>query len=207
MHDTQKRLYTFVNIWANRVMTFIACRLLTRQVLQFVAIAHDCAAMRLTGSKRPCRRHGIRRRFLGLWFVLLFCSVAATADVMDNVIIPLTISGHTVTAEVAHTPMARAKGLMYRDSLDKNSGMLFVFPRADRYSMWMLNTRIPLSVAFVDERGIILNIADMMPHTKITHGSVGLAKYALEVNQGWFSERGIQAGEKITGLAQAPAAK
>ena len=162
---------------------------------------------RSAGGKRIRKRNTIHRRFLGLGIILLFCSMVAIADVTDKIIVSLTISGHTVTAEVAHTPMARAKGLMYRDALDENSGMLFIFPQADRYSMWMLNTRIPLSVAFVDDKGIILNIADMTPHTKITHRSAGLAKYALEVNQGWFSARGIKAGEKIIGLAQAPQAK
>jgi uncharacterized protein len=139
--------------------------------------------------------------------ILLFCFVAATAGAADKVIVSLNISGHSLTAEVAHTPISRAKGLMHRNSLGENSGMLFVFPKADGHSMWMLNTHIPLSVAFVDNNGIILNIADMTPHTKTAHGSVGLAKYALEMNQGWFSARGIQAGEKIDGLVQAPAAK
>jgi uncharacterized protein len=142
-----------------------------------------------------------------LFKILLFCSVTATAGASDKVMVSLDISGYSLTAEVAHTPVSRAKGLMHRDSLDENSGMLFVFPKADRHSMWMLNTHIPLSVAFVDNNGIILNIADMTPHTKTVHGSVGLAKYALEMNQGWFSARGIQAGEKIDGLVQAPAAK
>jgi uncharacterized protein len=141
--------------------------------------------------------------------ILLFCSVTATAAAAaaDKIVVSLNISGHSLTAEVAHTPMSRAKGLMHRASLGENSGMLFVFPKTDRHSMWMLNTHIPLSVAFVDNNGIILNIADMTPHTKTAHSSVGLAKYALEVNQGWFFARGIQAGEKISGLMQAPAAE
>lgn len=208
MHDTRTRLYANVNIWAKCVTALITCRFLTLSAPQFVVKAYGYILMCLAGGKRQHKGNIMRWRFfLGLGVILLFGSITATADVMDKVIVPLTISGHKVTAEVAHTPMARAKGLMYRDVLDENSGMLFVFPRADRYSMWMLNTRIPLSVAFVDGSGIILNIADMMPHTKIMHGSVGLAKYALEVNQGWFSVRGIKAGAKITGLAQAPAAK
>lgn len=207
MLNIHNHIFTFINIWANRVTTIIACRFLTWQALQFVEITYSRIAMHLAGSKRPSKRHTVHWRYLCLGIILLIYSVTASADVMDKITVPLTISGHTVTAEVAHTPMTRARGLMYRDALDENSGMLFVFPRVDRYSMWMLNTRIPLSVAFVDDKGIILNIADMMPHTKITHGSVGLAKYALEVNQGWFSERGIRAGEKITGLARAPAAK
>ncbi len=139
--------------------------------------------------------------------ILLFCSVTAIVVAKDQVVVSLNILGHPLLAEVAYTPMSRTKGLMYRDSLGENNGMLFVFPKPDRYSMWMLNTKIPLSVAFIDNKGVILNIADMTPHTKNAHGSVGLAKYALEMNQGWFSAKGIKAGQKVDGLMTAPAAK
>lgn len=208
MNDTYMRMLTLFNFWANSAIALIACRFLTLPVLQFVVIAHYCTSIRrLVRAKRQLKLNITQQRFLGVGLILLFCFVTATANAGDKVIVSLAISGYTLAAEVAHTPMSRAKGLMYRDSLGENSGMLFVFPKADRYSMWMLNTNIPLSVAFVDKNGIILNIADMTPHTKIEHGSVGLAKYALEVNRGWFSVRGIKAGERITGLARAPAAK
>lgn len=140
-------------------------------------------------------------------FVVLFFSAIVIADNSTKIIIPLQVSGHQLNAEVAHTDTARTQGLMHRDTLAKNSGMLFVFPRAGHYSMWMLNTHIPLSVAYLDDDGVVLNILDMTPHTTTAHSSPGLAKYALEMNQGWFSAKEIKAGEKILGLEQAPAAE
>ena len=145
-------------------------------------------------------------RFVSLFFTLFFSTVVVADNPTKN-IIPLQVSGHTLTAEVAHTATTRAQGLMHRDTLAENSGMLFVFPRVGRYSMWMLNTSIPLSVAYIDEKGAILNILDMAPHTTIAHSSAGLAKYALEMNQGWFSANQIKVGERVMGLKQAPAAE
>lgn len=95
---------------------------------------------------------------------------------------------------------------MYRESLEENAGMLFVFPEAGHYSMWMKDTYIPLSVAFIDEHGVILNIANMLPQTRTAHDSSGMVKYALEMNMGWFSVRKIVAGAQVIGLEQAPAA-
>lgn len=119
----------------------------------------------------------------------------------------LRISHHTFSVEVAHTEPARVQGLMFRQSLGENDGMLFVFSHPERYSMWMMNTDIPLSVAFLDEKGVILNIADMMPRTATTHGSTGPAKYALEMNLGWFVARNIKPGQRIEGLEKVPAAE
>ncbi|MDV6343646.1 DUF192 domain-containing protein [Nitrosomonas sp. Is37] len=121
--------------------------------------------------------------------------------------ISLKILDHTLSAEIAHTPTARSKGLMYRSQLDKNSGMLFVFPKTNIYGMWMLNTSIPLSVAFLDEQGVILNIADMAPLSINTHYSAKPAKYALEMNLGWFAEKDITTGIQVEGLEQAPKAE
>ena len=144
-------------------------------------------------------------RFVAV-FLLLFFSAIVMAD-NSTKFISLQISGHTLSAEVAHTDEARAQGLMHRNILAENSGMLFVFPRAGHYSMWMLNTHIPLSVAYINDKGIILNISDMQPHTTTAHSSIGSAKYALEVNQGWFSAKKIKAGEKVLGIERAPAAE
>ena len=145
-------------------------------------------------------------RFVVLSLALCL-STKVVADNPTKIIIPLQVSGHTLTVEVAHTDTTRAQGLMHRDTLAESGGMLFVFPRVGRYSMWMLNTHIPLSVAYLDEKGVILNILDMTPHTTTAHSSAGLAKYALEMNQGWFSTNEIKAGEKVIGLEQAPAAE
>jgi len=121
--------------------------------------------------------------------------------------LPLEIKGHKLMAEVAANDSTRATGLMYRRMLPENRGMLFVFPSAAWQSFWMMNTYVPLSIAFIDENGAIINIADMQPLTTETHSSAKPAKYALEMNQGWFAKRGIKAGVRVDGLKEAPAAQ
>jgi len=117
----------------------------------------------------------------------------------------LEIQGHKLTAEVAATEPQRATGLMYRRMLPENRGMLFVFPYAAPQSFWMMNTYVPLSIAFLDEHGTIVNIADMKPLTTDSHNSTKPAKYALEMNLGWFAKRGIKHGVRVEGLKRAPA--
>lgn len=119
--------------------------------------------------------------------------------------IALAIKGHRLLAEVAATDAQRAQGLMHRRMLPENRGMLFVFPDAALHGMWMMNTYIPLSVAFLDERGVIINIEDMQPHTQTSHSAARPASYALEANLGWYRKRGIRPGDKVDGLQQAPA--
>lgn len=105
-----------------------------------------------------------------------------------------------VKAEVAATPRSREVGLMKRASLPEEQGMLFVFPNDGQYCMWMKDTLIPLSVAFMDRQGRILNIADMQPGSLRTHCAAGSIRYALEVNQGWFKRRAIQSGDIASGI-------
>ena len=114
---------------------------------------------------------------------------------------------HLIRAEVAHTFETRAQGLMYRRSLGPNEGMLFVFPRAELQCMWMKNTLVPLSVAFMDEAGKIVSISDMQPQTETPHCAAAPAKFALEMSRGWFSTKGIKAGARILGPEKAPAAR
>ena len=112
---------------------------------------------------------------------------------------------HVIQAEVANTVPSRAQGLMFRKSLAANQGMLFVFAEVERHCMWMRNTYVPLSVAFIDEAGVILNIADMKPQTENSHCAAGPARYALEMNQGWFAAKGIKPGARLSGIDKAPA--
>jgi uncharacterized protein len=119
----------------------------------------------------------------------------------------LAINGHKFTVEVVADDAQRSQGLMYRRMLPENWGMLFVFPAAMPQNFWMKNTYVPLSIAFIDERGVIVNIADMKPLTTDPHPSAKPAKYALEMNQGWFAKRGIKAGAKVDGLEKAPAGR
>ena len=134
----------------------------------------------------------------------------ATAPLRAQTALPevtLSIKGHKLTAEVAANDSTRTTGLMHRRMMPENRGMLFVFAHTQPQSFWMMNTHLPLSIAFVDEQGIIVNIADMKPLTTDPHPSAKPAKYALEMNQGWFAKRGIKAGARIDGLSNAPPAQ
>jgi hypothetical protein len=146
-------------------------------------------------------------RIFAALLALLLSAPASAQTSAEMPVRQLRISNHTLSVEVAHTQATRSQGLMYRQSLGENSGMLFVFPRPERYSMWMMNTDIPLSVAFLDEGGTILNIADMMPRTATAHRSAGASKYAVEMNRGWFAARNIKPGDRVTGLDKVPAAE
>ena len=117
--------------------------------------------------------------------------------------VQLVIKGHKLTAEVAATPEVRATGLMHRFSLRPDSGMLFVFERAEPQAFWMKNTFVPLSIAFIDTEGRILNIEDMAPQTENSHWSKGPSLYALEMRKGWFAERGIRPGDRVEGIPPA----
>jgi uncharacterized protein len=109
----------------------------------------------------------------------------------------LTAGIHVITAELAADDASRTRGLMHRKELAPNHGMLFMFGTAATRCMWMRNTLIPLSVAFVAEDGTIVNIADMTPHDETSHCSTRPVPFALEMTRGWFAERGIKPGMKI----------
>jgi len=132
-----------------------------------------------------------------------FC-IGATPAVTELPTVQLKIKGHAVSAEVAATDETRTTGLMYRFSLKPDSGMLFVFGNLQPLAFWMKNTYVPLSIAFIDAEGRIVNIEDMAPQTETTHSSRGLAMYALEMKKGWFGVNGIGPGDRIEGLEKAP---
>ena len=134
----------------------------------------------------------------------LIFAVAAYAQLPE---IGLTINGHKLVAEVASTDATRTEGLMHRRILPESRGMLFVFRETAVHAMWMMNTYVPLSVAFIDGDGVIINIEDMEPHTRDTHPAAKPAKYALEVNRGWFRKHGIKAGARVEGIDRAPPAR
>ena len=116
--------------------------------------------------------------------------------------ITLKIGKQTVHAEIADTPQSREHGLMQRDHLCANCGMLFVFERTGRYRFWMKDTPLPLSIAFIAADGSIINIAEMRPYTTASHGAEGEALYALEMNRNWFARNGIRPDDKVQGLRQ-----
>ena len=110
----------------------------------------------------------------------------------------VSVKGHNLVVEWAATPRSRTCGLSNRPTLEKNHGMLFVYPRSGMRVFWMKDTRIPLSIAFLDASEIIINIEIMLPdQTEKRYHSSKPAVYALEVNQGWFRKHGIQTGDRV----------
>jgi uncharacterized protein len=144
-------------------------------------------------------------RRLGLLLITVACVQPALAQ-QSLPTTELTINGHAVTAEVATTVATRAVGLMRRFSLRPDYGMLFVFDAPQPLMFWMKDTYIPLSIAFIDADGRILNIEDMAPQTESLHNSRGPAMFALEMKKGWFAQLAIAAGDRVDGLAHAPKA-
>lgn len=149
-------------------------------------------------------------RRLFLTAIALALSLAAAArdesPVADKRLM-LNINGHALRVTVARTPAERSMGLMFATKLGKDDGMLFIYPEAAVSAMWMKNTNIPLSVAFLDEQGVIINIEDMQPQTLDAHPSKAPAKYSIETNLGWFKQHGAGPGTKVKGLEKAPKAE
>jgi len=130
-----------------------------------------------------------------LFLILTFESESAFPN--EQTFILLTLKGKKIRVEVARTEREKAKGLMFRESLGKDEGMLFIYDREEMLSFWMKNTRIPLSIAFIDQQGRIVDIQDMEPFSLRTRVSARPAQYALEVNQGWFKKNGIDVGDSV----------
>lgn len=132
---------------------------------------------------------------------LLGCSLLASAGAQSPLpTTRLTAGIHLITAEVAATDPARMRGLMFRERLAPNSGMLFIFDDKAMQCMWMRNTFVPLSVAFIEDDGSIVNIEDMQPRTEASHCAKRPVRYALEMELGWFARRGLQSGSRLSGL-------
>jgi uncharacterized membrane protein (UPF0127 family) len=119
-------------------------------------------------------------------------------------VLELSAGMHRIEAEVVNTQETRMLGLMKRRAMPAQRGMLFVFEADARHCMWMKNTLIPLSVAFLDERGQILNVEEMRPETEDNHCAAKPARFALEMNTGWFRQRGLGPGAAIAGIDRAP---
>lgn len=130
-----------------------------------------------------------------LWILLCFLLLFLSCRTEDK--IPLKIASHTLLVEIADSPGERQKGLMHRESLNRGEGMLFVFSDDEPRNFWMKNTLIPLSIAYIDKNGIIIDILDMEPLDLSPVPSSGPARYALEVNQGEFRYRNILVGDKV----------
>jgi len=113
--------------------------------------------------------------------------------------ITLNAGMHLIQAQVAQDFEQRQIGLMWRKEMPQNEGMLFVFEQAAMQCFWMRNTLLPLTAAFVADDGTIVNLADMKPQSDESHCSKKPVRFVLEMNQGWFAKRNIQAGYKLSG--------
>jgi len=124
-------------------------------------------------------------------------SRAQEAPQLDLQRIKIQAGFFMIDAQVALTPEQRQTGLMFRKEMPQHEGMLFVFEQASQQCFWMKNTLLPLSAAFIADDGSIVNIVDMKPQTLDGHCSAKPVRFVLEMHQGWFNKRNIQAGYKL----------
>lgn len=145
-------------------------------------------------------------RFVNRFFVIasMMAVLLTSAEAASLPVIRLTAGSGNLEVEVASNKAQRSLGLMNRTSLPESRGMLFVYPAPAYFCMWMKNTKVPLSVAFIDAQGQVINIEDMAPQTETNHCTQRNATYALEANRGWFASHGVAAGSQIIGLEKAP---
>ena len=136
---------------------------------------------------------------LGLGLGTWLCALAQGSPQLDLPRVELRAGMHRIEAQVARTPQERQVGLMFRRDMPQHEGMLFVFEQPATQCFWMRNTLLPLTAAFVEDDGTVVNLADMKPLTEDSHCSAKPVRYVLEMNQGWFAKRGIKAGAKLSG--------
>ena len=131
------------------------------------------------------------KRFLNLLLILILSQSAVALEVHFKSV------SKSLDVEVANSDIKRRQGLMYRKDLAKDRGMLFLWPQSNTKCMWMKNTSLPLSVAYLSNDGVIQEIYNMIPFSEDSVCSVNSTRIALEVNAGWFEENGIAVGDKL----------
>lgn len=131
--------------------------------------------------------------------LILLLTGAAPAQAGSR-LVELDLGPHRIAAEIADTPQKQARGLMHRRALPEHRGMLFVHGDDRMICMWMKHTPLPLSVAFIDAAGDILNIEDMQPNSTDLHCASSPARFALEMRLGWFRDHGVRSGDPVRGL-------
>jgi uncharacterized membrane protein (UPF0127 family) len=149
------------------------------------------------------RQNSLMKKLLPafIFFALGFSSISH-AQGQPQLNLPrskLSAGMHLIDTQVAATPEQRATGLMFRQEMPQNEGMLFVFEHATSQCFWMKNTLLPLSAAFVADDGSIVNLVNMKPLTTDSHCSAKPVRYVLEMNLGWFEKKGLKAGSKLRG--------
>jgi uncharacterized membrane protein (UPF0127 family) len=127
--------------------------------------------------------------------LLAICSATAQPPLPT---VTLQVGGHAIQAEYAATPEALSEGLMHRSTMAADAGMLFELGEPDIHCFWMKNTLIPLSIAFIDRDGRIIDIQDMQPRSLDPHCPPGPITQTLEMNRGWFARAGVRVGDRVT---------
>ena len=151
-------------------------------------------------GQRNCA--SLTRSWLGLLVAALLGSSQVMAQMSPQLELPrtkLSAGMHVLDVQLAQTPEQRQIGLMWRKDMPQHEGMLFVFEQAATQCFWMRNTLIPLTAAFVEDDGTIVNLADMKPQNDDSHCATKPVRFVLEMNVGWFAKRQIKAGFKLGG--------
>jgi len=139
------------------------------------------------------------RFLISIWLVGLSFSAWSQQAQTNLPRVVLQAGMFQIDAQVAATPAQREIGLMFRSEMATHEGMVFVFEQAQKQCFWMKNTLLPLTAAFVDEDGTIVNLADMKPQSTESHCSDKPVRFVLEMNQGWFAKKNIKKGFKLKG--------
>jgi len=147
---------------------------------------------------QTARSRAVSAGFAGAFvLLLLLLPVRTDAVALELPRAEITVGGHAFTVEIAATPRHRSRGLMYRSGLPLRHGMLFVFPDTDYRAFWMANTAIPLTLAYIDEDGLIIEFHDLKPFSRASVPSSEPVRYALEVNRGELAALGVELGDRV----------
>lgn len=134
-----------------------------------------------------------------LFAAVVACSDTAEAPTGEESVVRFTRAGNeaTLEVEIADTPGERQAGLMGRESLPEDTGMLFVWDDDTTTGFWMRDTTIPLSIAFITAGGVVIDVQDMEPLSEEVHNSPEPYRYAVEANQGWFDDNDVEPGDVV----------
>lgn len=151
----------------------------------------------VAAPRAPRRRRCLAAFVAGM--AMAAVSLAQTGPQPKLPTVQLRAGLHLIQAEVARSPEQQQAGMMFRTEMGANEGMLFVNGDSGVRCFWMRNTLLPLSIAFIEDDGTIVNIAEMSPRSDASHCSARPVRFALEMRQGWFAQRGIKPGMKLRG--------
>ena len=151
----------------------------------------------------PTGQSPLSWRYVGLFLLLVLMAPLGRSQTEAQTDLPrikLQVGIHLIDAQLAQTPQHHQIGLMFRQEMPEHEGMLFVFETAKQQCFWMKNTVLPLTAAFLDDAGRIVNLASMTPRSTQSHCSARPVRYVLELQQVWFEKRKIKAGDRVLGL-------